>query len=307
MIRLRQVDDGAVERLLALAVEDADPADVMPPGWTPDRTDEFREFYRGFRDDAYEIVDDDRTVGMIRLTDAGETGIWVARRARGAGVGLAALHRLLELAPRRGVRTLVAETTADNAAALALLTKAGATPETTGDRVAARLPVPVEPPPDLADPAELLHAYLDFYREAVLRKLRGLSEEELRTSRLPSGWTPLGMLKHLAHVERRWLRHCFRGEEVDSPHGDPDVPRAEWVVEHGDTSEGVRAFYLEQCARSREITAGAALTDRVARWTATGTPRPTLAWVLFHLLQEYARHTGHLDVARELADGVLGT
>ncbi|MGM1061139.1 GNAT family N-acetyltransferase [Saccharothrix sp. Mg75] len=307
MIRLRQVDDAGVERLLALAVEDADPADVMPAGWAPDRPDEFREFYRGFRRDAYEILDDDRTVGMIRLTDAGETGIWVARRARGAGVGLAALHRLLERAPGRGVPTVVAETTADNAAALALLTKAGAELETTGDRVSARLRVPAEPSPDLADPAELLHAYLDFHRDTVLRKLQGMSEEELRTSRLPSGWAPLAMLKHLTHVERRWLRHCFRGEDVVHPYGDPRVPHAEWVVEDGDTTEGIRASYLEECARSREIAAGAALTDRVARWESTGAPRPTLAWVLFHLLQEYARHAGHLDVARELSDGVLGT
>ncbi|ROP35421.1 GNAT family N-acetyltransferase [Saccharothrix texasensis] len=157
MIVLRKVDDAAVERLLDLAVADADPADVMPPGWTADRPDEFRDFYRGFQDDAYEIVRDDRTVGMIRLTAEGETGIWVARRARGDGVGLAALRRVIEQAPRRGVTTIVADTTTGNTAALTVLRKAGATLDVDGARVLARITVPVgtvpaESPPDSPEP-----------------------------------------------------------------------------------------------------------------------------------------------------------
>ena len=79
----------------------------------------------------------------------------------------------------------------------------------------------VEPPPEpsetLTDPRELLTGYLDWYREAVLRKLDGLPEEELRRSRLPSGWTPLALLRHLTGVERRWIRWGFAGERVDNP------------------------------------------------------------------------------------------
>ncbi|KOX24600.1 Mini-circle protein [Saccharothrix sp. NRRL B-16348] len=153
----------------------------------------------------------------------------------------------------------------------------------------------------------MLLAYLDFYRDTVLRKIDGMAEDELRTSRLPTGWAPLALVKHLAHVELRWLRWCFRGEEIAHPRGNPDVDRAEWVLEPGDTVESVRGFYIEQCARSREIAAEAALTDRAARWDLPEVPRATLAWILFHLLQEYARHAGHLDVARELSDGVVGT
>ncbi|PSL57538.1 acetyltransferase (GNAT) family protein [Saccharothrix carnea] len=146
MIGLRRLDDAGVERLLGLAVADTDPADVMPPGWTLDRPDDFREFYRGFQDDAYEIVDGDRTVGMIRLTAKGETGIWVARCARGHGVGLAALRRVVDEAPRRGVSAVFADTTTDNTAALALLRKAGAVLDVDGTHVHARIAVPVEPP-----------------------------------------------------------------------------------------------------------------------------------------------------------------
>ncbi|MCC8246557.1 GNAT family N-acetyltransferase [Saccharothrix luteola] len=307
MILLRKVDDCAVERLLGLAVADTDPGDVMPPGWTVDRPDEFREFYRGFQDDAYEIVEDDRTVGMVRLSAKGETGIWVARCARGNGIGLAALRRVVEEAPRRGVTTIVADTTTDNVAALTILRKAGATLDVDGARVCARIAVPTEPPPDLTDAGDLLLAYLDFHRDAVLRKIDGMSEDELRTSRLPTGWTPLAMVKHLAHVELRWLRWCFRGEEIAHPYGNPDVDRAEWVLEDDDTTDRVREFYLEQCARSRDIAAESALTDRAVRRNRPEAPPPTLAWILFHLLQEYARHVGHLDVARELSDGVVGT
>ncbi|MEU4443690.1 GNAT family N-acetyltransferase [Actinosynnema sp. NPDC050801] len=148
MIVLRRLDDGAVERLLGLAVADTDPADVMPPGWTVDRSDEFREFYRGMRDDAYEIVEDDRTVGMVRLTAKGETGIWVARCARGNGIALAALRRVVQEAPGRGVTTIVADTTTDNVAALTTLRKAGATLDIDGHRVSARITVPAEPPTD---------------------------------------------------------------------------------------------------------------------------------------------------------------
>lgn len=65
-----------------------------------------------------------------------------------------------------------------------------------------------------ADPLELLTGYLDFFEDITLRKIRGLTEDQLRTSTVPSGWTPLGMVKHLACTERYWVRHIFLGEQV---------------------------------------------------------------------------------------------
>ncbi|MEU4803880.1 GNAT family N-acetyltransferase [Actinosynnema sp. NPDC023587] len=307
MITVRPLDDAGLERLLAVAATDTDPADVMPPGWRPDRADEFRAFYRGFLRHAYEITDGDRTVGMIRLTDDGETGLWVARSARGRGVGLTALCQVVQEAPGRGITTVRAETTTANTAALAVLRRVGAVITATGDRVTAEIRVPAEPPTDLADPARLVLDYLDFYRDTVLRKLDGMSEEDLRTSRVPSGWTPLVLVKHLAYVELRWLRLRFAGEEVVNPRGNPEVRDAEWVLEEDDTAEDIRAFYLEQCSRSRRIAASHDLADVAEFWEDVPTlPPPTLAWILFHLLQEYARHVGQLDVVRELSDGVTG-
>jgi hypothetical protein len=171
--------------------------------------------------------------------------------------------------------------------------------------------IPVEPPPEpsdtLSDPRDLLVGYLDFYRDAVLRKLDGMSEHQLRTSALPSGWTPLELLKHLAHVERRWLRWGFTAEPVEEPWGD-EGPVGRWHLADGETTDDIKALFLDQCAQSRQIVAAAQLTDPARSGGRFNPPEhnPTLIWILFHLLQEYARHVGQLDVVRELADGVVG-
>jgi hypothetical protein len=167
----------------------------------------------------------------------------------------------------------------------------------------------VEPPKTISDPRDLLIGYLDGYRDALLRKFDEMSEDDQRRSVLPSGWTPLELLNHLAHVERRWFRWGFTAEAIESVWGDWDEDRQRWAVHEGDSVQDVRARFLDSCERSRGIVAGAAL-DEVS---ATGggfepdEPHPTLIWILFHVLQEYARHVGHLDVVRELADGTVGS
>jgi hypothetical protein len=164
-----------------------------------------------------------------------------------------------------------------------------------------------EPPGSLGDPRVLVDEYLEYYRDVVLRKLDGLSEEELRRSRVPSGWTPLGLLVHLTWVERRWLVWGFAAEPVDEPWGDRG-PDASWRVPDGWTGEIARAEFAAQVTRSRQIVAGVPAGQRAATGGrfATAADAPTLGWILFHLLQEYARHAGHLDIARELADGAVG-
>jgi hypothetical protein len=165
-----------------------------------------------------------------------------------------------------------------------------------------------EPPETVADPRELLLGYLDYYRAAVLRKLDGMSEAELRRSRLPSGWSPLALLRHLAFVERRWFRWGFAAESVDPVFGDRDPQTQIFAAGADESVEDVRAFYLDECARSREIAARAELSDLAASGAGFNPPddHPALAWILFHMLSEYARHVGQLDVVRELADGATG-
>ena len=166
-----------------------------------------------------------------------------------------------------------------------------------------------EPAVSLERPAELLAGYLDGYRAALLDKLDGLSDADLRRSRLPSGWTPLELLTHLANVERRWFCWGFLAEPVDDPWrdsgGDPD---GRWRVGADETLDDLVDAFRHQCARSREIAAAADLPDRARVGGRFRTPdeAPTLGWILLHVLQEYARHLGHLDVVRELTDGTVG-
>jgi uncharacterized damage-inducible protein DinB len=163
------------------------------------------------------------------------------------------------------------------------------------------------PAREQADPKQLLLGFLDFYRAAIARKLDGLSEPQLRSSRVPSGWTPLELLNHLVHMEARWLRWGFAGEQLPEPWGDHDRSDR-WHTGPDLTAAGLVAAMHAGGERTRAIAEGADLADLAAvggRYS-DGDRRPTLAWVLFHVLQEYARHAGHLDIARELADGATG-
>ena len=165
-----------------------------------------------------------------------------------------------------------------------------------------------EPPDGLSDPRQLLLAYLDYYRDVVRRKVDGLSEAELRRSRLPSGWTPLELVWHLAFMERRWLQWGFAGEDVPDPWGDHDPSTGRWRVDDHRTTGEVMARLAEVGERTRDIVGTTPVETRGrtgGRFPAGSTP-PTLGWILLHVLQEYTRHAGHLDIARELADGGVG-
>ncbi|WP_042385174.1 DinB family protein [Streptacidiphilus melanogenes] len=165
-----------------------------------------------------------------------------------------------------------------------------------------------EPDQQLSDPGELLLDYLDYYRSVVGAKLEGMSDAELRASRLPSGWSPIELLKHLVHMEQRWLRWGFRGEQVSAPWGDRG-PADRWSVGPQETAADLLAALHAGGAYTRAVAAGTPLSAPAAvggRFADNGTAPPTLGWILFHVLQEYARHAGHLDIVRELADGTTG-
>jgi uncharacterized damage-inducible protein DinB len=156
------------------------------------------------------------------------------------------------------------------------------------------------PPGDESDPRALLLGYLDWYRDALRRKVSGLSEEQLRTRVATLTWTPLGLVSHLRGVERRWLRWGFLAEDVVAWEDD------EW--EPPGTPDEVVTAYLAQVERSREAVGDHPLDapSHIGGRFPSADVAPPLGRILFHLLQEYARHVGHLDVARELLDGVTG-
>jgi uncharacterized damage-inducible protein DinB len=161
-------------------------------------------------------------------------------------------------------------------------------------------------PASTSDLRGLLLDYLDFYRGVVAAKLDGLSDADLTGSRVPSGWTPSGLVHHLVNVERRWLEWGFLGEVVDDPWRDA-ADGGGWITLDLSHDE-LRRLLDDRAARTREIVEAHELTEQAQ---LTGRFRdaesaPQLQWILLHLLQEYARHAGHLDVARELLDGHIG-
>jgi hypothetical protein len=169
------------------------------------------------------------------------------------------------------------------------------------------VPAPLDGPGTrVADPRALLVGYLEWYREALERKLAGLPESLLRTPFEPLGWAPLGLVQHLGWVERRWLRWGFAAQDLTAcpPGGDAE----EWGVPATRSTGEVLARYRAEVAAGAAVVAAAGLDDRARLGGRFRTPEqaPTLGHVLFHLLQEYARHVGQLDVVRELLDGTTG-
>jgi uncharacterized damage-inducible protein DinB len=162
-----------------------------------------------------------------------------------------------------------------------------------------------EPTAPAGSRAEVFLRYLDFFRDRLAAKLRALPESELRSSRLPSGWTPLQLLKHLTYVETRWLEWGFEGRDVADPWGDRRDGR--WYVAPEETLDDLLEKLTEQAARSTAVVESHDLGEAGQpgdRWD--GEPPATLERVLFHLSQEYARHLGHLDIVSELAGGATG-
>jgi uncharacterized damage-inducible protein DinB len=168
--------------------------------------------------------------------------------------------------------------------------------------VTMEFPEPTDPAPSRA---EVFLRYLDYFRSRLVDKLEGLTEADLRTSRLPSGWAPIELLKHLTYVEMRWLEWGFEGRDVGDPWGDRRDGR--WYVAPEETLAGLVAALQARAARTRAIVESHDLADigrPGERWG--GADPASLERVLFHLLQEYARHAGHLDIAAELAGGQTG-
>jgi uncharacterized damage-inducible protein DinB len=161
-----------------------------------------------------------------------------------------------------------------------------------------------EPTGETTDPAVLLVRYLDFYRATVVRKLTSIPEAELRASRLPSGWSPLELLSHLAHMERRWVVWGFLGEDVAAPWG--DAREARWHVPEDVTVDDLVAQLRATGERTTQVLGEHALDELAALGGRFDEAPPALAWICFHVLQEYARHAGHLDIAVELAGGAVG-
>ena len=152
---------------------------------------------------------------------------------------------------------------------------------------------------------EVFLMYLDFFRERVLDKVTSLPLDALIVSVVPTDWTALELVKHLTFVEMRWLEWGYEGTPVEDPWGDHLGDR--WFVGPEDTLESLTEALRVRGAVTREIVRRHDLDEPGQpgpRWE--GDDPPTLERILFHLVQEYARHLGHLDIYSELVEGQNG-
>lgn len=154
------------------------------------------------------------------------------------------------------------------------------------------------PPDPRGDDRHVLAGWLDWQRATVIAKCDDLDDNHAQSSLIPSSpeLTISRVVAHLTRVEHSWFVRSFVGGAA--PDGQdwtrPSEPIAELV-----------AAYAAQCDLSRQITAAHELDD-LEKWPPTGLPPVSLRWILGHLIEETARHLGHLDLLRELTDGVRG-
>ncbi len=149
---------------------------------------------------------------------------------------------------------------------------------------------------------ESLHASMQRCRSAVRWKVEGLDDEQLRRQMVPSGTSVLGLVKHLAAVEYSWFCQTF-GRETEPLPLDDDDPDADLRVEAHESTADILAFYERACAAADSVIDELDVETVGRAWW--GEP-VSLRWVLIHMIEETARHAGHVDIARELLDGVVG-
>jgi uncharacterized damage-inducible protein DinB len=162
--------------------------------------------------------------------------------------------------------------------------------------------------PDVWDERTVLTTMLDYARDTVHAKCGGLRDNDARKAPLPDSplMTISGIVNHLRWVEAWWIETVLCGREIDAPWTDSD-PDREFRVAVGMPLAEVLADYRAACARHRDLVAGLGL-DVPARtaFSGQGAEPVTLRWIFLHLIEETARHNGHLDILRELADGTRG-
>ena len=149
---------------------------------------------------------------------------------------------------------------------------------------------------------ESLKVSLDRHRDAVLWKLEGLGDDDLRRPLVPSGTSLLGLVKHLAAVEYGWFCDTF-GRETEPLPFDDDDPEADLRIEPEETTEEILAFYGRARAAADQVIAELEVEDTGTAWSGEAV---TMRWVLIHMIEETARHAGHVDILRELIDGMAG-
>jgi uncharacterized damage-inducible protein DinB len=167
-------------------------------------------------------------------------------------------------------------------------------------------PEPARTRPPITGPERAqLDAWLDYHRQTLLAKCAGLTPGQLATASVPpSNLTLLGLLRHMADVERAWFRIRFRGEQIGYLYDTEEQEDADFENIEPATAEKDYATFLEEVELAR-----LAVKDHGLDETFFYDYRKAdmdLRWIYIHLIEEYARHNGHADFLRERIDGATG-
>jgi hypothetical protein len=161
-------------------------------------------------------------------------------------------------------------------------------------------------PPLDADERTTLEAWLDFYRSTLALKCDRLEDPQLRRAAVsPSQLTLLGLVQHMAEVERNWFRRVLAGEPappIYDPTADPSGHDGGFEVSEQASYHAAVAVWQGEITHARANCASRNLDDTSPFMGA----RVSLRWIYIHMIAEYARHSGHADLLRERIDGVTG-
>jgi uncharacterized damage-inducible protein DinB len=167
-------------------------------------------------------------------------------------------------------------------------------------------------PPSAGDELATLLGFLDYQRATLEWKCSGLDAAGLAATTATSTMTLGGMLKHLALVEDQWCSQRLLGRPAAPPWDTVDWAADydwDWHSAAEDAPDQLRALWLSSVAHSRACVTealGRGGLDQLAPYTDRAGDTPSLRWILFHLIEEYARHNGHADLIRESVDGQTG-
>jgi uncharacterized damage-inducible protein DinB len=161
-------------------------------------------------------------------------------------------------------------------------------------------------PPNVADERSMLEGWLDFHRQTLLRKCAGLSAEQLRQRAVtPSNLSLLGLVRHMAEVERSWFQRRVAGREIDFLYCDVETnPDGDFDNVEGADPQRDFAIYRHQVDGARAVVANRSLDETFIH--SYRQVQMNLRWVFIHMIEEYARHNGHADLLRERIDGTTG-
>jgi uncharacterized damage-inducible protein DinB len=160
-------------------------------------------------------------------------------------------------------------------------------------------------PPVTGPEREMLRAFLDFHRDTLAMKCEGLSAGQLREqSSPPSTLSLLGLVRHMAEVERTWFRRVINGEDVPLVWSDAGDYQVAYDASTASADDAFRAW-RDEVEHSRRIERAAESLD-VTGYQQRWDEHVSLRLVMYHLMHEYARHNGHADLLREAIDGSVG-